>query len=116
MNRQKLLPIIGMIVCTFFSSFGSYFLKRASVTLNADILSWLNINIFISLSFYFVGFILLFLSIKNGQVSKLHGIMSLSYIWVIMIGYFLLAEQIGLKKFVSIFLIIIGVIFVTWQD
>jgi drug/metabolite transporter (DMT)-like permease len=115
MKQSRLFPIIGMVICTFFSAFASYFLKKASEDITTSISSWLSINFFIAIFLYFFGFLILLISIKNGQVSKLHGIMSLSYVWVLFIGYFLLSEHISIVKIISIILIIIGVFCVTWQ-
>jgi drug/metabolite transporter (DMT)-like permease len=116
MKKERIYPIIGMIICTVFSSFGSFFIKRAANDIGFNPETWFNYNIFIGLISLLFGFIILMLSIRVGQVSKLHGIMSLSYIWVLLIGYFFLGEHIGLNKIFSIVLIIFGVIFVTWQN
>jgi len=102
---------IGLvIVCTLFTSFGALLLKKGVQMFSFSIDGALNAYpVLIGLLFYFVGFILLTISFKHGELSVLFPFISLSFVWVAILSFFFLREAITLFEIFGVAAIIAGV-------
>lgn len=65
---------------------------------------------------YSLGALVMLIAYKYGSLSVLQPILSIGYVFAFIIGFFLLKENINMVKLISIFSIIIGVIFIGGGD
>ena len=105
---------IGIVViCTFFTAIGSLLLKKGADRFSPSLEGILNAYpVLIGLFFYFLGFILLTLAFKHGELSVLFPFVSLSFIWVAGLSYFFLAEILSLFEIIGLGSIMVGVILI----
>ena len=105
--------IVLMAIASIFSVLSPIFLKKSSYPVEKygyryNVLHRLNLVIGIGL--YGLSFIISIVALKNGDVSILYPIMSLSYIWVCLFSMKFLGETMSFRKWQGIALIMIGVI------
>lgn len=103
MTQSKNIGKLLMVISAFMVSLGQLMWKFSGVRLNALLIS--------GFFFYGIGFVLMLISFKTDQLSKLYPFMSLSYVFAAIYSSFLLQDPISLKGFVGIILICSGVIF-----
>lgn len=105
---------IGLVIlCTAFTSTGALFLKmgldRFSPTLQGALDAY---PVLIGLFFYFLGFILLTISFRYGELSTLFPFVSLSFIWVAITSYIFLHETITPIECLGVAAIVAGVVMI----
>lgn len=94
----------------------------ASTCTSVGQLSWklskgcIGIELFLGFILYGIGALLIIRAFKHGSFSVLHPMLSISYIIATFLGVFILNEDIGIIKFLGIFIVIIGVMFVGVGD
>ena len=109
----RLKSIILVVVCTVFTALGQLFYKLSSTTFELDIIKLItNYNLILGLFFYFVGAMLLVLALKFGELSTVYPFVSLTFIWVFIIGIILFSELITPLKIIGTVVIIGGVSFI----
>ena len=117
MHKRKKTPVkkqtppwtIALVAtCTILTSFGQYFIKQGADRISS-ILSIINLPLFIGLSLYGVGAILLIIALKYGHLSVLYPVIALGFIWVALLGTFLLQETLHTPNWIGIGAIVIGV-------
>jgi drug/metabolite transporter (DMT)-like permease len=102
--------ILLMIVCTLFTASGQLFYKLAAPTLSVSFSGiFLNIQLLIGLFLYFCGAVMLLLALKQGELSAVYPIISLTFVWVLIIGALFFNEAITGLKLAGTLCIIIGV-------
>lgn len=101
MTISSLLTVVGQLLWKFGAD---------ANTLNDFIL------IFLGFSCYGFGSILMIYSLKFGELSILYPVMSTSYIFAIIIGYFYLNEKINVYKIIGTLIILLGVAFIGRGD
>ena len=75
-----------------------------------SVLEVINWYLFFGLFSYGVGFILMFLAFKEGELSVLYPILSTSYVWVVLLSPFIfVGESIGALKLIGVTIIIFSV-------
>jgi uncharacterized membrane protein len=102
------LGFILMFVCTFFTAFGQFFLKRGM-----DNFSLLNIHIYIGILLYGLGAAVMILALRHGDLSSLYPIISLTFIWVIFLSAMFLGEKITVPKILGTGTILCGVVLIS---
>ena len=102
----NLKGIIYMLSCTLLTAFGQYFLKLGV----SDIIS---LNMLIGLSLYGIGAILMILALKQGDLNALYPIISLTIVWVSILSYFMLGENLSSHKLFGTGVILFGIFFIT---
>jgi multidrug transporter EmrE-like cation transporter len=108
--KKENLAVFIVVFSTLFTAAGQYFLKRGSPSSLLEFIT--NIDVVIGALFYFTGAVLLIISLKNGKLSSLYPIYSLTYVWVILIAYYSFGESITLLKVCGIVSIIAGVVLI----
>ena len=105
---------IALVICaTFVGSWGSLLLKKGVDGISLSILNIILCKkIFLGIVLYFISSLGFVWALKGGELSVLYPMVSLSYIWVTVMSYVFLNEQINTLKIVGVFLIIFGVILV----
>ncbi len=102
--------ILLVFVCTIFSALGQLFYKFSSGAFEFNIFSLIsNYNLILGLFFYFLGALLLILALKNEELSKVYPFISLTFIWVFILGVIILGEVVNPFKVAGTLVIIGGV-------
>lgn len=65
--------------------------------------------LFAGYSMYGVSMILLVLALRDGELSQLYPVISLTYVWVCFLSVFVLHEPVNVFKVAGILLIVFGV-------
>ncbi|MBW3003613.1 EamA/RhaT family transporter [Candidatus Woesearchaeota archaeon] len=117
MNKGTKIGIAVMIISSLFLSTGQLFFKYGSGSFKWNIMSIItNYNYFFALCFCGIGAVLLIIALKFGDLSVMFPLVSISYIFVILISYFILHEDLGLLKLFAIGFIAFGVTLITKGD
>ena len=103
---------IVLLIMTMFGSVASLFLKKAS-GLNSLIDMLKNINLYIGGFLYVSSAILNIWLLKILDYSVILPLTSLTYIWTMVLSYFILKEKITVKKVLGICLILIGAVIIS---
>jgi drug/metabolite transporter (DMT)-like permease len=108
--RRKSKAITLVIICTLFSALGQLFYKLSAASFEFNIVKLItNYNLILGLLFYFIGAILLVFALKFGQLSTVYPFISITFIWVFILGVLLLGELISPFKVLGTLTIIGGV-------
>jgi len=103
--------ILLMILCTFFTSMAVIFNKKGAIdfawTIKGTIFNW---ALIVGLSLLGIGFIILSLALKYGEVSLLYPIISLSFIWAYLFSILIYNEAFQMKKIIAISIMIFGIV------
>jgi len=110
-NKTSLKAIFLIILCTLFTSVGQLLWKKGLISLNFnDWLSFLNMFIILGFISYGLGFILMLLALKSGELSVLYPIIATSFIWIsIFSPIFFPTDAMNIWKWAGVILIIISV-------
>ena len=103
---------IVLLIMTMFGSVASLFLKKAS-GLNSLIDMLKNINLYIGGFLYVSSAILNIWLLKILDYSVILPLTSLTYIWTMVLSYFILKEKITVKKILGICLVLIGAVIIS---
>ena len=103
---------IVLLIMTMFGSVASLFLKKASEA-NGLIDMFKNINLYIGGFLYVSSAILNIWLLKILDYSVILPLTSLTYIWTMVLSYFILKEKITVKKIAGVCLILIGAIIIS---
>ena len=103
---------IVLLVMTMFGSVASLFLKKAS-GLNSLIDMLKNINLYIGGFLYVSSAVLNIWLLKILDYSVILPLTSLTYIWTMVLSYFILKEKITVKKIAGVCLILVGAIIIS---
>ncbi|MFC2134813.1 EamA/RhaT family transporter [Bacteroidota bacterium] len=113
-NRTPLFAILLVVVCTFLTSFGQYFIKLGTAEISGTLISILNAPLIGGFVLYALGAVLLIIALKYGELSVLYPFIALSFVWVFLLSNFMLHEAIILINWLGLVLIIFGVSFIGW--
>ena len=102
--------VIVMLVSVFISAVSQILLKKAA---NRRYSSWireyLNLRVIAAYGMFFVSTILTMLALKYVPLSMQPILESTSYIYISVMGYFLLKERSSRKKILGLGLILLGI-------
>lgn len=115
------MTYIVAIISILLGAFAQYFLKvgisavSPFSNLNLDIIQKIifSPNIWYGIICYGLSLLFWFYVLAHLELSKAYPMVSLGYVVAIFLGYFFLNEPINMLKGIGIFLIIIGVIFIS---
>ncbi|EFW23657.1 EamA family transporter [Solobacterium moorei] len=103
---------IVLLVMTMLGSVASLFLKKASGS-NGFVDMLKNINLYIGGFLYVSSAVLNIWLLKILDYSVILPLTSLTYIWTMVLSYFILKEKITVKKILGICLILIGAVIIS---
>lgn len=108
------MSIFALICALILGVVGQYFLKIASTSINInDLYSvLLNVNLIIGLGFYGISTIFYLVALRAIPLSIAYPVLSLGYVFILLIGRFLLNENISNYQYFGVLLILAGVCFV----
>lgn len=101
-----------LLIMTMIGSVASLFLKKASGS-NGLIEMLRNVNLYIGGFLYVTSAVLNIWLLKILDYLVILPLTSLTYIWTMVLSYFILKEKITLKKMVGVCLILIGAIIIS---
>ncbi|HYD03366.1 MAG TPA: EamA family transporter [Alphaproteobacteria bacterium] len=108
--------LIFILLATICTSFGQLFLKLGAQHLSVSYYMAQSIifnpYLLTGIVLYAFGAIFLIYSMKNVNLSYAYPFMSLNFMWVSMLSYFVLGEKIFFAQIIGIIIIIIGVILI----
>ena len=112
--------ILIILIGILFASLGQIFLKigmnavgSISTITYSDILSiFSNLYIILGLLVYGLATILWLIALSQKDLSYVYPFMSLTFIIVLFLSYFVLREQVSTARFVGTFIIILGLIII----
>jgi drug/metabolite transporter (DMT)-like permease len=113
-HRQSLLLVF---CCTLFGGVAQYLFKRSTghalFSMTNGSVDWMSIltnyPLWIGLAFYGVSTLLMVLALRDGELSLLYPVISLTYIWVVFLSVLLLHEPLTVWKMGGVALICSGV-------
>jgi len=109
-HRQQ----IGLVfLCTIFGVAAQYFLKTSASSLQSgQLISALgSVGLWAGLVLYGINTGLLILALRDGELSLLYPVISLTYVWVTIMSVTVLGESMTATKVAGISLICLGVAF-----
>ena len=105
--------IIVVNIANVFAALGSYFLKKSSNNMKLSFSALIkNKHLITGVILYTLATILFVPALKFGELSILYPFVALSYVWVIVFSTKLLHEKMNSFKWIGVFLIITGVVFI----
>ena len=108
-------PVSSMLLVlfgSFLGSIGMVFLKRASAHLHHSFWKIINVNSVIGVTLFVISSVFYLAGIRNGQLSVLYPMVSLSYVWALFWARIFFHEPLTKQKFAGLGLVLIGVFFV----
>jgi len=100
-----------VFLCTLFGVAAQYFIKTSgmqmtTITVAALLANW---HLWTGLSLYGFSTILLILALRDGELSLLYPVISLTYVWVTIMSVMVFHETINVFKIAGVAIICIGV-------
>ena len=111
MISTPLSSILLVLFGSFIGSIGMVFLKKASKHLHKGFLHIVSVNAAIGVVLFLISSIFYLAGIRNGQLSVLFPMVSLSYVWALFWARLVFNEPLTKQKFVGLGLVLVGVFF-----
>lgn len=109
----EVTAIILVLLTSVLSAIGSLFLKKGSKKISRNFLSiFKNKMLLFGMFMYAVSVPPYIIALKKGELSVLYPLVATSYIWSSLLALYFLKEKMNKFKWIGIFLIIIGVMFI----
>jgi len=107
--ETKPSAILIVVICTIFSSSGSFFQKKGMDHFRPDFYSIItNYDLILGIFLIGIGAVLLIWALKNGELSVIHPILGLTYVWALFLAYRFLGEKISYLQITGVVLILCG--------
>ena len=108
---NRVQSIFLVFLCTLFGAAAQMFFKTGANRLQSSsfIEMLRNPHVFFGYSLYGVSTGLLILALRQGELSILYPIISLTYVWVTILSIFILHEMVNPVKIIGLALIVLGV-------
>lgn len=103
------LAIISVMLATLLTATGQFLFKMGTANMLLNISLLTNWYLIAGFAIYGISAAILVISLKYGELSVLYPIIALSFVWVNIISFELLGEQLSTLKWAGVSLIIIGV-------
>lgn len=103
---------VGLVfLCTLFGVAAQYFIKTSGMQMTAFSVMGLltNVSLWAGLSLYGVSTGLLILALRDGELSLLYPVISLTYVWVTILSVLVFNEALNVYKVLGIGVICTGV-------
>lgn len=111
--KTQLWAILLVFIGTIIGSFGSLYFKLGAKDLNFNIKKQLkNYRLMLGFLLYGTSAIFYIIALRGGELSVIYPLVSLAYIWVILLSIKILKEKMNLLKWLGIGGIALGVFFI----
>jgi drug/metabolite transporter (DMT)-like permease len=111
MTATPLSSMLLVLSASFIGSIGMVFLKKASKHLHQGFLNIVSVNSAIGVTLFVLSSVVYLTGIRNGQLSVLYPMVSLSYVWAMFWARLVFNEPLTKQKFAGLGLVLIGVFF-----
>lgn len=106
----SLFAIVLVLIATIIGAFGALFLKYGAEKLTrSNKWTFINKRLIVGVFLYGVSSIFFLIALKNGELSVLYPLTSLSYVWISLLSIKMLGEKMNFLKWLGIAAILIGV-------
>jgi drug/metabolite transporter (DMT)-like permease len=113
MKKNNYLLILLVIFTSFMIAIAQFLLKKSFSYLSfSDFFSFFNFYFLLGCCIYFFGAFFMIFLLKYLDLSLLYPLLSLSFIWTLLLAVFFLGEKITIFQFSGTLLVMLGVIFV----
>ena len=106
MGVNKAWAVLFVIITTLLTTVAQLLLKKG---LERFPEIFTNLPLIAGIILYGVGSIFIVLAFKGGDVSVLYPIIATGYLWVALLSFFVLDEQVNLLRWSGVIVIVIGV-------
>lgn len=108
-NRRQSIALV--LLCTFFGAIGQILIKFGANTLpNGHPVTMLtNLPLMAGYSLYGISAVLLVLALRDGELSILYPVISLTYVWVTFLSVLFFKETLHPFKVLGVLTIVAGV-------
>ena len=106
--KKNKIGIMLILTAALLTAGGQYFWKISNMHNMLFIL--------IGFLFYSIGAVGMVIAFKYGSFSVIHPMMSMGYIFTVLLGYYFLNEIINIEKIVGLIMIMLGVVLVGVGD
>ncbi len=103
------LAIISVMLATLLTATGQFLFKMGSANMGLSLSLLTNWYLIAGFAIYGISAVILVVSLKYGELSVLYPIIAFSFVWVNIISFELLGEELNTFKWAGVSLIIIGV-------
>lgn len=105
-----LSSVVLVVFATIIGAFGALALKYGANKLTRkNKWTFLNVRLLLGVFLYGVSSIFFLIGLKNGELSVLYPLTSLSYIWISLLSIKMLNEKMNFYKWLGITAILVGV-------
>jgi len=102
--------IFLVLITAFLAAVGQLLFKWGAASISVSLLSWvLNWQLIGGLALHGVGFVLLVVALKYGNLSVLYPLLATSYLWVALLSVRFLGEPFLMPQWLGVALIVAGV-------
>jgi len=103
-----------MVLTTIFTSLAQVFYKFGADRLQPNLISIItNLPLITGMALYIIGAVIMIIAFRGGEVSVLYPIIATSYIWVSLLSVYFFNETLNILRWIGIFIIIAGIIFIS---
>lgn len=108
-TRRQSIALV--ILCTVFGAAAQIIIKHGAVQLtSASPLAMLMTPALVGgYSLYGISTVLLVLALRDGELSLLYPIISLTYVWVTLLSFYFFKETVNIYKLAGITVVVLGV-------
>lgn len=107
---QDYIAVLCVFISSFLGAFGSFFFKRASTELSLSLRIIIqNYALFLGFSLFGLSSLVYLFALNLSKLTVIYPISSLSYVWSLFIGRYLLQEKIMPLKIFGVIFITIGI-------
>lgn len=109
LTRQQSMAVV--FCCTLFGAAAQILIKMGATTLTgtSPLAMLTNLPVFLGYSLYGFSTVFLVVALKDGELSILYPVISLTYVWVAFLSYLVFHEAISVMKMAGIAIIVMGV-------
>ncbi len=99
-----------VLITAFLAAVGQLLFKWGAASISSDFWSWLlNWPLIAGLALHGVGFVLLVIALKHGNLSVLYPVLATSYIWVALLSVRFLAEPFSMTQWIGVAMVVTGI-------
>lgn len=108
-SRRQSIALV--FLCTVFGAAAQILIKSGANTLTgaSPIEMLLTPAVFFGYSLYGISTVLLIIALKNGELSILYPVISLTYVWVTILSVAIFNESLNIFKVLGVLVIVLGV-------
>ena len=96
------------LIMTVFGAFGGFYFKKAADSGTSILNILLSPYLYVGGILYVIGAVLNIIALKGLDYTVVLPITAITYVWTLVISYFILKEKLSHKKIAGVILIIVG--------